>query len=155
MRRARNSSSRWADCRVVPADFKRFFGPKLRLELVEKLVHDAAFTIHRALGPGFPELVYREALLVELGRRALGFREQVPLPVDYRGRRIAHSSLELVVDERLLVELSTREAFARERARALACQLRAVGLPLGLLITFNGAEPCPQVLRVAPGAVAA
>lgn len=71
-----------------------------------------ALEVHRTLGPGFLESVYEHALCVELALRELPFKRQVPIIIDYKGRRVGESHLDLLVAGRLVVELKAVEALA-------------------------------------------
>ena len=61
--------------------------PRSELDQLAHRVIGAAIEVHRVLGPGFLESVYEEALCVELAQRGIGFARQVPVGVDYKGRR--------------------------------------------------------------------
>ena len=73
-------------------------------------VLDCALEVHRTLGPGFLESVYEHALCVELALREVPFERQVPIVIDYKGRRVGESHLDLLVAGRLVVELKAVEA---------------------------------------------
>ncbi len=67
-------------------------GPEL-----DALVHQtigAAIEVHRALGPGFLEAIYEEALCLELAHRSISFHRQVPIPICYRSRPVGTSQLD-------------------------------------------------------------
>ena len=97
----------------------------------------SALEVHRALGPGFLESVYEQALCVELSARSVSFRRQVPIAVRYKGQVVGQGELDLLIHDRLVVELETVEAFAPIHVAQLLSYLKATGLRLGLLINFN------------------
>jgi GxxExxY protein len=97
----------------------------------------AAIEVHRILGPGFLEVVYEEALCVELSLRDIPFARQVPIGVDYKGNRVGQSRMDLLVDDHLVVELKAVECIAPIHVAQLLSCLKAAKLKLGLLITFN------------------
>jgi GxxExxY protein len=97
----------------------------------------AAIAVHRALGAGFAESVYEEALCVELGLRGIPFRRQVPIEVEYKGTRVGNNVLDLLVAERLIVELKAVDRLAGVHHAQLLSYLRAANKELGLLINFN------------------
>jgi GxxExxY protein len=103
----------------------------------------AAVEVHRVLGPGFLEAVYERALCVELGLRNLAYRRQVPILVDYKGHRVGESCLDLLVADRIVVELKAVEALAPIHWVQVRSYLKATGCFLGLLINFN----VPVLLR--------
>ena len=73
-----------------------------------RVVVDAALEVHRIVGPGLLQAVYEEALSVELGLRGVGFARQVPVAVTYKNVAIGQARLDLLVAERLIVELLAR-----------------------------------------------
>jgi GxxExxY protein len=103
----------------------------------------AAIEVHRVLGPGFLESVYEHALGVELGLRDLAYRRQVPIVVGYQGQVVGESCLDLLVAERLVVELKAVEMLAPIHWVQVRSYLKATGCLLGLLINFN----VPVLLR--------
>jgi GxxExxY protein len=107
---------------------------------LDQLAHDAigaAIEVHRALGPGFLESVYEEALAIEFGVRDIAYQRQVPLAIDYRGQPIAQQKLDFLVGGRLIVELKAVETLAPIHVAQLISYLRAAHRSLGVLINFN------------------
>jgi GxxExxY protein len=99
---------------------------------------DSAYRVHRALGPGLLETVYERCLRHELEKRRIPYRAQTSLPIDYDGVRIEGGlRLDLVVSERIVVELKAVESFHPIHTAQLLTYLRLSGLRLGLLINFN------------------
>jgi len=97
----------------------------------------AALEVHRTLGPGFLEAFYEEALCVELTSRSIPFRRQVALAVHYKGKLIGQGQLDLLVGERLIVEIKAVSVLAPIHGVQLRSYLKAARLTLGLLIKFN------------------
>ena len=97
----------------------------------------AALEVHRTLGPGFHESIYENALCAELVSRTIPFRRQVPVVVRYKGKVVGRSQLDVLVGERLVVELKAVEALAPIHGVQLRSYLKAIGLMVGLLINFN------------------
>jgi len=98
----------------------------------------AAMDVHRLLGHGFLEAVYREALRTELGERGISFRAEVPLPITYKGRRLPISfRADLICFDQVLVEhKALRSVGGPEEAQVLN-YLRASGLSRALLLNFG------------------
>jgi GxxExxY protein len=98
----------------------------------------AAIEVHKALGPGLLESVYEECLAFELAWRKIAFERQVPVPIEYRGKRL-HIDLriDLLVDRQLIVELKAVEAILPVHEAQLLTYLRLTKLRRGLLINFN------------------
>jgi GxxExxY protein len=109
-------------------------------EELNKLTHaviGAAIAVHRTLGPGFLEKMYEEALCIEMEARGIPYARQVDVTAMYRGREIGTGTLDLLVEDRLIVELKAVEALVPvHEAQALA-YLRMTGKRLALLINFN------------------
>ena len=111
--------------------------PSTELDDLAHRVIGAAIEVHRLLGPGFLESVYEEALCVELTLRGIRFARQVPIGVKYKGEKVGEARLDLLVDERLVVELKAVEGVAPIHVAQVLSYLKATRLRLGLLITFN------------------
>jgi GxxExxY protein len=100
-------------------------------------VVQAATEVHRALGPGFLESVYEAALCIELETRRVPFSRQQPLEVWYKGRSVGLARLDILVGERLIVELKAVDALLPLHLAQVLSYLKATNLDLGLLIDFN------------------
>lgn len=101
-------------------------------------VVDAAFKIHNTLGPGLFESVYEAALDFELQKRGMRVNQQVGLPVHYESVRLELGfRVDLLVEDKLIVEIKSIEAIAPVHKKQLLTYLRLMDLRLGLLINFN------------------
>ena len=96
-----------------------------------------AFGIHKALGSGFLEKVYENAMMLELSSKGLRVRQQVPLPVQYRGEVIGDFYADLLVEERLICELKAVDKLAQRHELQLVNYLTAAELENGLLLNFG------------------
>ena len=106
----------------------------------ERVIHQvigAAIAVHRALGPGFLESIYRKALCIELGNRNLGFECERPIDVTYSGIRITGQRLDLVVGGLIIVELKAVSRLDEIHRAQLISYLRTTGLRGGLLLNFR------------------
>jgi GxxExxY protein len=112
-------------------------GEKLLEEELTGSVIGAFFAVHNRLGFGFLEHVYANALEVEL--KAIGHRvaREFEVTVRYGGVEISHQRLDMVVDERLIVEIKATERLHRDAGRQLYNYLRATSLDVGLLFHFG------------------
>ena len=117
--------------------------PDPELDRSANEVVDAAIEVHRVLGPGFLESVYERALCIELGLRNVPYRRQVPITVGYKGHSVGESCLDLLVGDRLVVELKAIETLAPIHWVQVRSYLKATACVLGLLINFN----VPVLLR--------
>ena len=107
---------------------------------IDQLAHQvigAAIEVHKALGPGFLESVYEEALCIELGLRQLPFERQKIMTVAYKGYAVGEGRLDLLVDERLVIELKAVETILPIHTAQVLSYLKATGNHIGLLINFN------------------
>jgi GxxExxY protein len=103
-----------------------------------KQVVDAAFRVHSTLGPGLLESVYEACLVHELRKRRLTVASQVELPVVYDNIRLnAGFRIDLLVEQRVVVELKAVETIAPVHKAQLLTYLKLSGYRLGLLINFN------------------
>jgi GxxExxY protein len=109
----------------------------------------AAIEVHRHLGPGMLEAVYRDCLAHELHTRGLGVEKEVVLPVRYKDLELLSGyRADLVVHKLVIVELKAVESLAPVFTAQLLSYLRMSGLRLGLLINFNTVQLKDGVKRV-------
>ena len=109
-------------------------------EHTEKLatrIVGAAIEVHRHLGPGLLESVYEAAMGVELAAAQIPFVRQARFHVTYRDKPVGEGRLDMLVDDRIVVELKAVEGLAPLHQAQLISYLRATGHRLGLLINFN------------------
>lgn len=107
-------------------------------EAIGKLTLDAAFTVHRELGPGLLESVYEAAMMIELLHLGLQPEQQIPIPVSYRNENIGVGfRADLVVNRLVLVELKSVESVLPVFKKTTLNYLRLLPLHLGFLINFN------------------
>ena len=117
-------------------------------------VVDAAFKIHKTLGPGLLESVYEAVLDFELQSRGLQVARQVGLPVHYDGVKLELGfRIDLMVNNKLIIEVKSVEAVAPVHKKQLLTYLRLTDLRLGLLINFNVERIKDGIQRVVNGLV--
>jgi GxxExxY protein len=105
---------------------------------IAKEIVDAAFRIHTALGPGLLESVYDAILAFEMGRRGLRVTRQQPIPVVYENIRIDTGfRADLVVEDKVIVEVKSVELLAPVHKKQLLTYLRLADKRLGLLLNFH------------------
>jgi GxxExxY protein len=112
-------------------------------------VIEAAIAVHKALGPGFLESVYENALCVELKRAGLRFEQQEPVDIIYLGEVVGQHPLDLLVEGLLLVELKAVSALEDVFIAIARAQMRAAGIADGLILNF--ASMPLTIKRVGPG----
>jgi len=108
-------------------------------EISNKIIQ-AAIEVHRHLGPGLLESAYEECLCYELSKMGLSYKRQQSLPVEYKGIKLdCGYRLDLVVEEKVIVEVKSVEKLLPVHQAQLLTYLRLSELKLGLLINFNSA----------------
>jgi GxxExxY protein len=108
-----------------------------RDSLTEQVI-GLAIEIHRVLAPGLLESAYEECLCHELENHKIHFRRQVPLPVVYKSVHLdCGYRMDIVVENRLVLELKTVERLLPVHEAQLLTYLKLSGLGTGLLLNFN------------------
>jgi GxxExxY protein len=107
--------------------------------LTEKII-GFAIEVHRQLGPGLLESAYEECLCFGFEHAAIPFRHQVALPIVYKSVRLdCGYRLDVVVEDRVVVELKTVERIMPVHEAQMLTYLKLSGIVTGLLINFNSA----------------
>ena len=105
--------------------------------LTEQII-GAAIEVHRHLGPGLMESAYETCLAYELEQRGLTFERQKALPLVYKDIRLDQGyRIDLLVAQRVVVELKVVEQFTDVHEAQVLSYLRFSGCKVGLLINFN------------------
>ena len=105
--------------------------------LTEKVI-GAAIEVHRILGPGLLESVYRECLAVELTTQGLTFKSEQRIPMEYKGHPIKGTlQIDLLIEDCLVVELKAVEVVHPVCLAQVITYLKLTGCPAGLLVNFN------------------
>ncbi len=103
-------------------------------------VRKCIFTVHNELGFGFLERVYENALALELQSAGIDFERQKPLQITYRNQVIGEYVADLVIANKILVEIKAVKQLATEHTAQVLNYLKATGLKLGLLVNFGGSR---------------
>ena len=101
--------------------------------------------VHNTLGPGFREETYKRAVLLELKKQKIEFESEKEFEVFYDDRRIDCFRLDIVVEEKVILELKAVDQLAKIHESQLLSYLRASSLKVGLLVNFG--ESSLQVIR--------
>jgi GxxExxY protein len=110
--------------------------PLLHSDVTEQII-GAAFEVHRVLGYGFLERVYRRAMIVELALRGLDAVEESQIKVQYKGQIVGDYEADLWVNELVIVELKIAKEYNPYDEAQLLNELKATGVRVGLLINFG------------------
>lgn len=114
---------------------------KGRVELLEESLTEkilgGAFKVHNALGYGFLEKVYENALTVELTRTGVSVEQQKTIPVHYEGVVVGNYLADIVVGGRVILEIKAARQSDPAHEAQLLNYLKATGLRVGLLFNFG------------------
>jgi GxxExxY protein len=97
----------------------------------------AIFEVHKKLGPGFLESIYEKALIEELSSRGIKVETQKTIDLTYRDKKIGVHRLDLIVEDKVVVELKTVERFSIHHKAQLTSYLKASGYKLGIPVNFS------------------
>ena len=113
--------------------------------LTEKII-GGAFAVSNGLGHGFLEAVYKNALIIELEARDLSVRKERSFPVRYRDKQVGFYLADLVVDNRVIIELKAVDGLSQNHTAQVLNYLKASGLPIGILLNFG--KPRLEMKRI-------
>jgi len=111
-------------------------GKELREEKLTGAIIGAAIEVHRVLGPGFLESIYEKALCLEFAHVGMAFEVQKAVPVYYRGQVVGEHRLDLLVEDRIVVELKATKAIEPIHFCVVRSYLKARNLSCALLLNF-------------------
>ena len=107
-------------------------------ELIGKAIVNAAYNIHKELGPDLLEKVYEACMAYELRKNGLDVKRQVDIPITYRGIHFDEGlRLDLLLNDLVLVELKAIDLVNPVWEAQVISHLKLTGLNLGYLINFN------------------
>ncbi|RCJ19720.1 GxxExxY protein [Nostoc minutum NIES-26] len=112
-------------------------GLKEEMNQLTKEVIGAAIEVHRVLGAGFLEEVYKEALIIEFLRRGIPHEFEKRVTVNYKGHEVGQGRLDFLVANCLIVELKAVQNLAPIHEAQVLSYLKITNYPLALLINFN------------------
>ncbi len=104
-------------------------------ELIYRVI-GCMIEVHKQLGPGFLENVYRRALTCEFERQGVRFETEKEIELKYKGDSIGTHRLDLFIEDQLVVELKTVEELHKKHYAQVRSYLKAVHRPVGLLVNF-------------------
>jgi GxxExxY protein len=121
----------------------------MELDDVTGTIVDAAVGIHRGLGPGLLESAYEVVLAALLARRGLRVERQLPISFSFEGIEFEQAfRVDLLVEQRVVVEVKSVERIARVHPKQLLTYLRLMNLRVGLLLNFGAGTMKEGVKRV-------
>ena len=105
---------------------------------ISKKIIGCAIEVHKQLGPGLLETAYQECLLYELRQAGLEVRKEKPMPIVYKEVKLDHGyRIDLLVEEKVVIEIKTVEAFTDVHTAQVLTYLRLGDYKLGLLLNFH------------------
>jgi GxxExxY protein len=120
--------------------------------LIGETVLGCALRVHKALGPGLLKSAYEACLSHELDKIHLGYKRQLVLPVVYESKKIdAGYRLDLLVENRVVVEVKAIEKLAEIHRAHLLSYLKLAGYRLGYLLNFNVSRMKDGICRLVNG----
>ena len=111
----------------------------LEQELTNKIIK-AFYQVYNTLGYGFLERVYENAMCLELHKQALDYKRQERIKVYYEGVQVGDYFADIIVENRVIIELKAAENLCYEHECQLINYLKATNIEVGLLFNF-GKEP--------------
>jgi GxxExxY protein len=111
---------------------------------VTEQIIKAFYHVYNELGHGFLEKVYENAMVIQLRKQGLVVRQQAPVRVYFDGRIVGLYYADLLVDNKVIVEIKAAEALCEEHEAQLLHYLKATEIDVGLLLNFGKR---PQVKR--------
>jgi len=109
----------------------------LKHEELSKKIIAAAYDVHKHLGYGFLEKVYKNALAIELENNSLNYVQEAPLNVLYQGRIVGEYFADLIVEDKIIVEVKAVSKIQPAQEVQLVNYLKATSINVGLLINFG------------------
>lgn len=116
--------------------------------LTEKII-GCAYTVSNALGAGFLEKVYENALAVELRNKQLNYKQQFPINVAYNGVVVGEYVSDLIIESKIIVELKASKSIDDSHVAQCLNYLKATNMRVGLIINFG--KPKVEIKRVILG----
>ena len=108
----------------------------LHKDLTDTIIK-AYYNVYNALGYGFLEKVYENAMLIELRKMGLNVQKQVPINVFYEKQLVGEYFADLIVEKLVIVELKAAESLCEANEFQLINYLKATELEIGLLFNFG------------------
>jgi len=95
------------------------------------------FETFKQLGSGYQEKYYQRAVAIELKRCGLKYREQVSIPINYKGEKIGHYFLDFLIEDKIILEIKKDKGYSRKNIEQVIAYLKAFDLKLGIIANFT------------------
>ena len=120
------------------------------VELTDRII-GCAIAVHKELGPGYLEKIYENALCIELEHQNIPHQRQMPMPIFYRRKPCGFHRFDLVIENKVLVELKTAKGFENIHFSVVLSYLKASNLAVALLLNY--AQPTLAIRRFGNSAI--
>lgn len=108
----------------------------LYADLTDRIIA-CAVKVHKTLGPGFLESVYESALVIELESQGIPFERQLEVKLTYSGQVIGIHRLDVLVDDKVIVELKSKEEICQADKATTLSYLKATHKSIALILNFG------------------
>ena len=108
----------------------------LHTEITEKIIN-AFYKVYNTLGYGFLEKVYEKAMMIELKKQGLNAQSQLPINVYYETEEVGLYYADIIVEDKVILELKANDTFCAEDEPQLLNYLKATRAEVGLLLNFG------------------
>lgn len=122
----------------IKTEYKNIHPIPDETEEIGKIIVDAAYRVHKKLGPGLLEKIYETCLVYELKKRGLDAQRQVPIPIQYDGLKFDEGfTADVIVENKIIVEIKAVDEINSVWKAQILSHLRLTKMRLGYLINFN------------------
>ncbi|MDY6932946.1 MAG: GxxExxY protein [Spirochaetota bacterium] len=111
-------------------------GIEYKEDKLTELIIKSVIKVHNTLGPGFLESIYTKALLIELNNCNITAENEKEVIISYQDEQIGCPRLDILVENRIIIELKTVENFSKSHYAQIRSYLKATGLKVGILVNF-------------------
>ena len=105
-------------------------------ELSDRVIN-CAFQVHKTLGYGFLEKVYENSLIIELKLSGIDAKQQEPIPVLYKGKMVGDYRADILVENKIILELKAEKSLNTAHEAQLINYLKATNIKVGYLLNFG------------------
>ena len=105
-------------------------------DLLTERIIQCIIKVHQTLGPGFLESIYRRAMVIELTKQELTVETEKGIVVYYEGEEVGRHRLDILIENKVIVELKTVEELSKAHYAQVRSYLKATGRKVAILVNF-------------------
>lgn len=124
----------WVTVHEVLAETSAEYRP--HSDLTERII-GCAIKVHTTMGPGFVESVYENALCIQLSLDGIPYKRQLVVSLTYEGQEVGEHRLDLLVDDKVVVELKAKDQVVESDRATTLSYLKATGKQVALILNFG------------------